>query len=414
MPLLNLLAVLNPADYWRGGQVALPWQPLAEQFQLTPESLVVTDLRDHTQTPLLAQVDRLDPEDPARDVLRFALRQAIPPGGEGNAGTFIRLDRGQPVPSEIGEPSLEIVHGPEGEVRGVRLVNNRLIVWFNLVQAPEEDTRDWFGGSATSIQLDRQELLDPFQAAQGEWQHQDPEKRYLQIAGLQLPGLPYPKSPYYSVYLFNHSYRLVAHNRGPVRASITIASEPFDYIGADPVTGMNRHLLCELYRVISLEAGATYLTEDLWVKGKPRSAEDSGLGPEVVDLSFAPQFFAHVPLGQAVKLYQPPHVPGWFAIAAEASPYPGFGFATDLHLDTVQHPYEGDPQQFSWRLLPGKSARCLHLFWRNQPGGGEAHTGRSWYELIYQPLQAEIYEHWLATPSAQTGDRGQLLAGVRP
>lgn len=394
MPSINLLTVFNPSNYWRSGICSIPWQAIAQQFQITPEELVLSDLRDLTHQPLNAQIDRIDPEDPSRDTLVVHLSRPIPPGTEDNvlASTFIRVDRGKAIPPGIGEPYLEVVYGSDGRERGVRLVNNRLIIWFNFIPAPEDNEHNWFSGSASSVQLDHQEMLDPFPAAAGEWLGQDPEKRCMQVSKLQLPGLSYPKSPYYQVSLFNHSYRLVSQSSGSVRATITIASEPFDYMGPDPVTGHNRHLVCELYRVISLYAGADYLIEESFVKGKPKAEEDRVEGAEIVNLDFGLQYFAHMNLGQTQDIEQVFPVPDWFAVGSTAEPYAAYGLATNLHIESVTHPHEGNKSCFSWQLLPGKSAKCLHLFMRGQPQEFDTRVGHSWYELIYRPLKAEIYQ----------------------
>ncbi|WP_414545739.1 hypothetical protein [Nostoc sp. CCY0012] len=395
MSSLNLLAVFNSANYWRTGCINIPWQAVVQQWQIPPEELVISDLRDLAHTPINQQIDRIDPEDPTRDTLVLELSNPIPPGSpeEILVSTFLRVDRGKPQQMSVGEPNIEVVYGSDGRERGVRLVNNRLIVWFNLIPAPEDNGRNWFSGSATSVQLDHQEILDPFLAAKGEWLGQDPEKRCMQVSELQLPGSSHPKSPYYQVSLFNHAYRLVSQSQGPVRASITIASEPFDYMGADPVTGKNRHLICELYRVISLYAGADYLMEELFVKGKPKAEEDRiGNTPEIVNIPFGLHYFAHMNMGQTQDIEQVFPVPDWFAVGSTTPPYAAYGLATNLHIEAIAHPYEDNPSCFSWQLLPGQSAKCLHMFMRGQPEGFDAKVGHTWYELIYGPLKAEIYQ----------------------
>ncbi|MFB2772396.1 hypothetical protein ACE1AT_24390 [Pelatocladus sp. BLCC-F211] len=395
MPSINLLTLFNSSNNWRQGHVSVPWQPIYQQFQIPPEELVLSDLRDLSHRPINAQVDRVDPDDPSRDTLIFSLPKAIPPGSEDDmlASGFIKVSQGQSIPLGLGEPSVEVVYGVDGRERGVRLANSRLIVWFNLIPAPEDNGRNWFSGSATSIQLDHQEILDPFRAAKGEWLGQDPEKRCMQVAEIQLPGASEPKSPYYQVSLYNHSYRLISQSSGSVRASITIASEPFDYMGADPVTGNNRHLVCQLYRIISLYAGANYLIEELFVKGKPKAEEDRIVdSPEVVYLNFGLHYFAHMNMGYTQDIQQVFPVPDWFAIGSNTPPYPAYGLATNLHIESLTHPYERNTSRFSWQLLPGKCAKCLHLFMRNQLNEFDARVGHLWYEMIYNPLRAEIYQ----------------------
>jgi hypothetical protein len=396
MPSLNLIAVFNPSNYWRSGYITMPWQAIAQEFQIPTDKLVLSDLRDLSHKAIPTQIDRIDPEDSSRDTLVISLPRPVPPGAEDDilAATFLRVDQGKPMPSKIGEPYLEVVYGSDGKERGVRLVNNRLIVWFNLIPAPEDNEHNWFSGSATSVQLDHQELLDPFLAAKGEWLGQDPEKRCLQVSEIQLPGSLYPKSPHYQVSLFNHAYRLVAQSSGPVRACITIASEPFDYMGVDPATESNRHLVCELYRVISLYAGTDYLMEELFIKAKPKAAEDRITNtPEVVNLPFGLQYFAHMNLGQTQDIEQVFPVPDWFAVGSTAPPYAAYGLATNLHIDAIAHPQGGHLSNFSWQLLPGKYAKCLHIFMRGQPQGFDAKVGHTWYELIHKPLKAEIYHN---------------------
>jgi hypothetical protein len=396
MPSSNLLAIFNPSNYWRGGHVIMPWQPIYQQFQIPPEELVLSDLSDPASTPLLAQIDRVDPEDPSRDTLVFSLAEAIPSGSEDYSITsaFVKVDRGKPIPhDELGKPSLEVVYGADGQERGVRLVNSRLIVWFNLVPAPENDGRNWFAGSATSVQLDHQEILDQFQAAMGEWLNQDPEKRCMQVDQIQLMELPYSESPSYQVSLYDRSYRLVSHSSGPMRASITIASEPFDYNDLDPNTGKERHLTCQLYRVISLYADADYLIEELFVKGKPKGEQDGNhAATDAINLEFAARYYAYMDMSQQPQIYQNPNVPDWFAVGSSFEPYAGYGFATDVHVDSVTYPHDVNDRRFSWQLLPGKSAKCLHLFMRCPEKNFDSRAGQYWHEFIYKPLKAEIYQ----------------------
>jgi hypothetical protein len=73
MPSINLLAVFNPSNYWRSGYVTIPWQPIYREFQIPPSELVLSDLRDLSRTPICAQVDCLDPDEPEREHLIFSV-----------------------------------------------------------------------------------------------------------------------------------------------------------------------------------------------------------------------------------------------------------------------------------------------------------------------------------------------------
>ncbi|MDM9380362.1 hypothetical protein QUB80_06555 [Chlorogloeopsis sp. ULAP01] len=390
----NLLAIFNPSNYWRSGHVTISWQPIYQQFQIPPEELILNHVKDSSATPLLAQIDRVDPEDSSRDTLVFSLPEPISPGAEDYSITsaVIKVERGKPISQESSEPSLEIVYGSDGRERGVRLMNSRLIIWFNLVPAPENDGRNWFAGSATSVQLEHQEILDQFQAAMGEWINQDPEKRCMQIDELQLTGLCDSTPPHYSVSVYDRSYRLVSHSCGPVRASITIASEPFDYSDIDPRTGKERHLSCELYRVLSLYAGADYVIEELFVKGKSKGQSGTDAATEAINLDFAARYYAYMDMSQEPQIYQNPNVPDWFAVGSSFEPYAGYGFATDVHVDSIGYSHDVNDKRFTWQLLPGKSAKSLHLFMRCPQKDFDSQAGQYWYELIYKPLKAEIYQ----------------------
>jgi hypothetical protein len=400
MPSLNLLSIFNPSNYWRGGYVTMPWQAIAQQFQIPPEELALSDLRDLSHSPLLSQVDRVDPEDPSRDALVFYLPKTIPPASEDEvlASAFVRVDQGKPIEPGLGEPFLEVIYGADGRERGVKLVNSRLIIEFNLIAAPFDAGRNWFAGSATSVQLDNVDILEPFRAEKGSSGGQDPEKRCMQVAGILLPESPQPETPYHQVSLYDRSYRLVSYSRGAVRASITIASEPFEYVGTDPYTGINRHLKCQLYRVISLYAGADYLIEELFVKGKAIGEDKLIEDPRAVNLNFGLHYFAHMNMEQTKDIQQSLPIPNWYAVSSTSHPYAAYGLTSDVNIDFVKHPHEGNKSRFYWQFFPSRSAKCLHLFMHGHPEGFDAWVGHSWYELIYKPLKAEIYQDTFAKP----------------
>lgn len=390
MVCLNLLTVSNPSDYWRLGHVTLPWQALEQEFNIPPEEMILRDLRYPSDDPLTIQIDDFDRKDPSRKTLSFFLNRVIPPGTEdySTASTFIRAERGSPNAKEIDQPCLVVVPGADGRERGVKLVNNRLAIWLNLVPAPEDDQRNWYAGSATSVLLDGKEILDSFREIL--WLEHDPEKRCMQIDLLQLPGLDGDPSFGQSVCLFNQPWRLMFQNSGPVRAVVTIASSPFDY----------GERVCQLYRTISLYTGADYVIEELFIKGSSRIGQETNQGSqETKNLEFKARYFAHMDMGLDAKIHRF-FVPDWFAVGSDWPPHPGYGFATDVHAGPVASFYSDqylpDPpdksKRFCWELLPGNSAKCLHLFMRGQKGGFDSRIGKAWYEHIYKPLKSEIYQ----------------------
>jgi hypothetical protein len=392
MPSSNVLAIFNPCNYWRGGYVTIPWRSLYQQFQIPAEELVLKQIDGSSRTDLPLQIDRVDPEDPSRDTLVFLLAKPIPPSGENNltVSAFVEVDRGKSAfKQQSSIPSLEIVRGSNGEERGVRFVNNRLIVWFNLVPAPENDGRNWFAGSATSVQLDHQEILDQFSAVTGQWMNQDPEKRCLQVDRIQL-DLKVSESqllPCYEIALYDRPYQLISHCSGPIRTSITIASEPFDYHQLDPNTNEQRYLKGRLYRILSLYKDADYITEELFIKAKPQEEQDENGSTKQLD--FAAWYYAYMDMSQQPQIYQKPN---WFAVGSSYEPYAGYGFATNIPIDSTTYPSQDIDRRFSWKLLPAKSIKCLHLFMRSPLKDFDLRTEKYWYELIHKPLETEVYQ----------------------
>lgn len=388
---LNLLTVSNPSDYWRFGHVTLPWQALEQEFKIPPEEIILRYLRYPSDDPLTIQIDDVDPEDPSRKTLSFFLNRAIPPGtvDYSTASTFIKAERGSSNIKEIDQPCLVAsVPGADGRVRGVKLTNNRLNIWLNLVPAPEEDQRNWYAGAATSVLLDGKEILDLFRETL--WFEHDQEKRCMQIDLLRLPSIDGDSNIDQSFCLFNQPWQLVYQNSGAVRAVVTIASPTCKY--GDRV--------CQLYRTISLYAGADYVIEELFIKGSSRTEQETNQdSQEMKNLDFKARYFAHMDMGLDAKIHRF-FVPDWFAVGSDWAPNPGYGFATDVHAGPVASffadEYLPDPpdkyKRFSWELLSGNPAKCLHLFMQGQKGDFDSRIGKAWYEHIYKPLKSEIYQ----------------------
>lgn len=387
------LCIFNPSPhYWRSGHITTPWQPIYEQTKIPPEELI---LYDSSARSLPCQVDHIDPDDPSRDVLVFSLLEAVEPGTEDYSypSAFVSISQRKPEPQAQGESRVEV-----GK-HGIKLINSRMTVWFSLKSLlPGQDQQNWYAGSATSVVLDNEEILDIFRGEM-HWLGHDPEKRCMQVDRIQILCPPWETKLYQEVSLRDSLYQLKSKSEGSVRASITIASEPFNYIYSDLNTGQESYLECQFYRVISLYAGANYLIEELFVKGKPTGRTTS---KKVLNLSFAARYYAHMDMGLVPNIYQFANLPNWFAVGFSSSPGQGYGFASSVNKDPIAYPYldpvfpnwlgEAKHKRFAWQLSPCKFAKCVHLMMHGEVGFFDSRTGHCWYELIHKPLKAEIYD----------------------
>jgi len=387
----NKLAIYNPSSYQRGGHVSTPWKPIYDQTRIPPAELI---LRDGSGNELTTQIDKVDPEDASRDILSFSLAEPVQPGPEdySSPSAFLQISKGKKPVKVSAELGLDIATGSSGRAWGVLLYNSQLKVFINLANTPGPDPldpRNWYAGSVTSVQLghDKKEMLDRFVAEILFDLEHDPEKR-LQLDYIQLARPNWETSAYEQVDMFNRSYRLISQAAGPVRVSLTIVSEPFDYRFFDPFARKNRVIDCRLYRILSLYSGSDYLIEELFVKGILRE-NNNNLEP--VNLIFMAQYFAHMDMGKELRIYQFPFVPDWMAIGVPWPPYHGYGFATDMHIasQVASSLYLENYKRFSWQLSPSKMARCLHLFMYEDNGRFDNKIGHLWYEEIYKPLKAQ-------------------------
>jgi len=368
------LRLFNPSPYLRGGIITTPWQPIASAMELTGTKEI--SLTDWNGSTLPAQVDVVDPTDPSRSVLVFALAATLPPGSEHytESSRSVTLRRTGPSSEPSAGPRVE-----RTEDGSLQLGNGRLAACFHLGGGDKK----WFAGSATSVSLDGFEVLDLWLGGI------HPEKRGLQVDRVRLARPPWEDSEPQEVELSTRSYRLLSQNHGPLRASLTLASEPFPFPCTNPWTGQESTLTCELYRVISLYAGADYLVEELYVKAAGKGA----IKP--VHPCFSLRYFTHMDMSFKPRIFRHAKVPDWFAVGYDEFPYPGYGFATDVHASEVSNPHPSYPigdqhKTFSWEILPARQARCVHLFMAGVPQDFEHRAGHLWYEMIYKPLLAKI------------------------
>ena len=241
--------------------------------------------------------------------------------------------------------------------RGVKFINDRLKVWFNLVPDPENDGKNWYAGSTTSALLYDREILDPHRADLP-WLYMchDREKRCMQIDQIQLYDSLGKGKLGQPAQLFSKPYRLIAKSE-PVQPGfieITVASPPFECIY--PVGGGMRRLECELHRVIRLAAEASYLDEELSIHVKS-GAEP---GTESVAPRFAVRYYAHINAGWADLSVHKSDDAHAFVAGADWGACPAYGFGCDARIADLTW----DSSRV-WALLsPCKSLRCRHSFTR--------------------------------------------------
>jgi len=381
------LQIYNPSQYPRAGTLTVPWELICRKAGVPPGEVVV---HDEYGNALPTQVDYAAQPCSARATLVFSLAREVSPGPEDYSApsSYVTVERGRPA--EPGpHPEVVKVGEPPHELR---LMNEEMQIHFNLNPSPWGDGRDWYAGSATSVQIGRQEILDTFRSILN-WLDHDPEKRCMQVDQIKMPRPPWDGAAWQQVSLFDRPYSFVASSVGQIRAAVVIASEPFDYTYFDPVINQSRRLKCSLHREISLCRGADFVAEELRLRGVYDGAGAEGVSH---DLLFAPRYFTYMDLGLYPSLFKPDGNSGWFAMSGAWAPHQSYGFATDAHVSSVSAPHEGFPVEkdahktFSWELQPVRSARCLHLFAYQKESAFLPHVGRVWYEHIYKPLKAEI------------------------
>ncbi len=409
------LKVYNPSDYERDGFATIPLRDILDAPHVDSRKPLRLTLHDREGIPIPFQIDPLDspvlsPENLSRAALVFHQAKTLLPGPEdystpSDDEIVLRLDTvpyGQTLlhnTSEIATPiddklKLEVLQPHDLPVR-VELTNSQLVVSFNLRPASDPNAPTgtwWYSGSATSVRLNGQEMLEPWNCYH--WIGHDPDKRCMQIDHIRVEGHPSEMSTPQKFFLFDRPYELISTSEGPVRTSVTVASEPFHY-SYDGLPGERHYLKCQLLRTISLYANADYVMEELSVRGF-----DGNNKP--LDVNFSAHYFACMDMGFAPYVYQSTGVPDWFAVGRpDGYPqvqHPGYGFACDVHAHVPlanPHPHyhnSGNAHKtFSWQLHACQKATCLHLFMHGTPGGFDSRIGHYWYELIYRPLRARLY-----------------------
>jgi len=382
------LWIRNGAPYSRGGIVQVPWSVVAEAI---PGLSVDDELEIAFGGSVVpAQVDVIQKTSDSAVVV-FAL-PSVGAGDEhyhSKQSAVIRR-RTQPSPGR---------RASAGEREGgVYFNNDELDVWFSLSERHGGSNQR--GGAATTVQVNRFEVLDAGAASKHPFAGHDARKCAMQIDSIRMWRPPWDEyEPSYCDFsLAGQPWTLVASGGGAVRGWATLASPPFDFSFRDLTAPARCSYNCRLYRTISLFAGADYLIEDVAVRGAPVGFE----GPR--DLAFAPHYFMWSHFGLEAKITHYADIPDWFAVGCRtAMPgWPGYGFATTAHVGQVENPAPAhardereEHKSFGWSTEPARHITSLHYFQRETRPPHVAHNiGNLWYTQLLKPLRAEVAGTW--------------------
>jgi hypothetical protein len=268
-------------------------------------------------------------------------------------------------------------------------------VWLELTPAPWDPKNNWYAGSVSSVRLDGVEMLDAFKDAM---KIKDYERRCMLIDRLQISPrgrkAKHDKQPK----LTKAPYKLVSTSSGPVRASVTILSQPVR-CGLLGSPGQKEYpITCRLQRVISLYKDETYVLEELKIIVVPSKHINE---KDIANIPFKLRYFSYIDFGIdfGSDLYLTDETQEWFTVGTTFPPRQGYGFASDMRSGKVKNPHPEYPPQedkdktFSWHLLTTTlSAKCLHLFRCGDPREFREEIEKAWNEQIYKPLTAKILE----------------------
>jgi len=370
------IEVISPTDLLRRTAfVTMPLADLAGDRAQSVNSVSVSGGKHR----VLAQIDRIDPDLPSRDVVSMLIDD-VPGGGVKfgvpSANLVVSLEQGGAAPAD---PDLGVYEEPAR----VEMWSNRFRLHIHLPKEPTE----YQGGAITSIQLDDREMLDPIKAEIGPHDH-DPEKR-LQVDRVRIANPPWSDEPWTEHLIFTEAWKCVKSGSGPVRAFANLESSPFTVDHGGVV------YTCHLHRVVSIFHNVDYILDELYVTGRKDGAT-TGVPDQ---LSFAAHYFLKMNCGVFPPITRVPLIPDWFSIGATEIPFPGYGFAATVPCGRIDNPPIDYPNErsehsaFSWDLGFAREARCVHLFKRRMPANVVAdETGRAWFDLLFKSTRAKIQE----------------------
>jgi len=419
--------VVNPSPYPRGDYVEVRLRQLGVPDDIDETRLRLFRLEGTSRTEVDFQIDSVfgtgDPVDRGERTLTF-FSMNTPPGDPDYLSTsrsarfhLQEVSVDGTAPSRQRGPLL-IEHfyraaggsslprtgtewDPSREVDGVKLHNGFLKVYFSLV--PHTDTNN--SGAATSIfharaaDLMDDGMLKPFGGGAS--------TRWGQLTDLVFYPLPW-EPRWYHVKRFvgdqsdSAAYTLVWSRSGPVRAVVTLKSDPLEieYDGGPYFQG-RRTVRCHLYRILSLSpAGrfnhlgehSDFYTEQLCVRTDDHCS-----------LAFRPQFYSSIeyPPGVPPLLHRLEHIPDYFVVWRHFGAHcRAYGFASNAH---VRAPAVTDAE-LRWHLQVAHNPTCIHSFTvhgypDNYDQLDKLHViGHSWYERLFKPLMVVPLDPYLRRP----------------
>jgi len=412
VPFKHILKVANPSPYERSDYVEIDdLDALGVPSALDDANLqLIRQLPQGPREEVAFQIDHPFGRRAGYRTLTF-FSSNTPPGDPDyrqHTAEF-SLEEGTPhdVSSAVSPDILNVEHysapgvhqetwDPAIDVAGVELANgpDGLQVYFSLVPRPQPQSPFNYSGAVTSIQQQRAshmtgagEFLAPY--------HVSPQKCWGQLTRLDFFPLPWERRCYQEESLLGQAgneprYTLVWSKAGPLRATVTLKSEPIkvQYVFEPFFKPDVKELTCHLYRIISMYPNKEFYAEQLIVR-----PGGEGLDPRRrFSLAFRAHYYSHLAYPEECphQLARSEQIPDYFAVwKSFAVQHRGFTFASDSHVRALKV----TPSEIRWRLQFGHEHRCVHLFpfhcWPEEglaPSHEVGHT--AWYERLWKPLQA--------------------------
>jgi hypothetical protein len=382
------LTLRNPTPHGRKGVVITDWHPIRQALGLATAVLGVRVLAETAGSselkPLRSQIDRCDTSDPTRDLLVFALEDELEGGSDDyslRSGT-VRVyagERDENSPATVTE-----------FYTGIKFENEQLEVFWNteVNKPPDREDTHYFGGAVTSVRHYGIELLDAFAACLQLPHH--PEKRCMQVDRVHLVRPPWDLQRSVNMFPFRTPWRKVFVSRGPVRVAATIASRPYVYTFTDAY-GSDRVYDCEVFRMLTLQPGCDWVTDEVWVKATLQGTD------QTTPFWFTARYFMMAQLSINAWTFRYPDHPGWFALSCPEVPKHGYAFATDARAGALWNPPldYADPytehRAYEWELGTSRHTHCVHVFrLGTTPEDLADAAGRAWYDFSFRPIRATL------------------------